>query len=173
MVCIARFSRTSPRAASEKPRADSGTGIALVEGYDISGGAASRLVNLSSHGYVGTGASIAIPGFVVSGNGPRTLLIRGVGPTPANFGVSNVLGDPRITLVNSSQAVVAENDNWGAAPDLAVLTAATSAVHAFGLTAGSTNAAMLVTVPPGLYTVLVSGANNGAGNAIVEIYDVP
>lgn len=149
------------------------TGVALVEVYDVSGGAQSRLINISSRGHVGTGANVAIPGFVVAGNGPRTLLIRGVGPTLGAFGVSNVLADPNITLVGANQAVIAQNDNWGAAADPAAISAAATAVSAFGLGAGSADAAMVVTVPPGLYTVLVSGANNSTGNALVEVYEVP
>ena len=149
------------------------TGIALVEVYDVTGGAGARLINISSRGYVGSGANIAIPGFVVSGTSPRTLLIRGIGPRLANYGVSNVLTDPNITLVGANQTVIAQNDNWGAVADPAALTAAMASVGAFSLTAGSADAAMLVTVPPGMYTVLVAGANNSTGNALVEVYEVP
>lgn len=149
------------------------TGIALVEVYDVSGGAASKLINISSRGYVGSGANVAIPGFVVSGSGSRTLLIRGIGPRLANYGVSNVLADPNITLVGANQTVLAQNDNWGAVADPAALAAAMASVGAFSLTAGSADAAMLVTVPPGMYTVVVAGANNSTGNALVEVYELP
>lgn len=151
----------------------SGTGVALVEIYDVTGGAQARFVNISSRGFVGTGANVAIPGFVVTGSSPRKLLVRGVGPTLGGFGVANTLADPRITLLDANQATIAQNDNWGSVADQAGLVAATSAVSAFALAPGSADAAMVVTVPPGVYTVLVSGANEGTGNALVEIYEVP
>lgn len=153
--------------------ANGGTGIALVEIYDVDAPGGCKLVNISSRGFVGTGSQVAIPGFVVSGSSPRKLLIRGIGPTLGSFGVAGTIADPTIALFDASQAKVAENDNWQSAADQPGLVAATAAVGAFDLNPGSADAAMLVTVQPGAYTVTVSGVSGATGVALVEIYEVP
>jgi hypothetical protein len=150
-----------------------GTGIALAEVYDADSQTACKLINIASRGFVGAGSDAAIPGFVVAGVAPRKLLIRGVGPTLGAFGVGGVIADPRITLFNSSQAKVSENDNWGSG-DAAALTAAATQVGAFALNGGSADAAMIVTLQPGAYTVVVSGANDAmTGVGLVEVYEIP
>jgi hypothetical protein len=152
--------------------ADGGTGVVLAEVYDCETGQPCKLVNISSRGFVGTGDNVAIPGFIVAGNKAKQLLVRGVGPTLGNYGVPGTIVDPKITLYDANQAIVAENDNWTTYADQAALTAASAQVFAFALNAGSKDAAMLVTVPPGTYTAVVSGLNDGTGVALVEVYEV-
>jgi len=110
-----------------------GTGIALVEIYDASGGDTSRLINISSRAYVGTGANIAIPGFVVSGNAPRTLLIRGVGPTLASYGVEQHDRRPAHHARRRQSGHGRPERQLGNQRQSPALTAATSAVYAFQL----------------------------------------
>src|SRR5581483_217248 len=131
-----------------------------------------RTVNLSTRAYVGAGANVLIGGFVVQGPAYKRVLIRGIGPTLTAFGVANALADPVITLY-SGQTVVASNDRWNSAPDVTALRNATTAVGAFQLADSSEDAAMLITVPPGAYTVIVEGKNAGEGVGLLEIYDVP
>ena len=148
------------------------TGIALVEVYEDDNNSA-RLTNLSSRAYVGTGGSVAIPGIVVrGGSAAKKLLVRAVGPGLTAFGVPSVLADPILTITDSTGTVVATNDNWQTAANLADLTAATARVT-FPLAAGSKDAALFVTLPPGGYTVQVSGVANATGNALVEVYELP
>jgi hypothetical protein len=143
-------------------------GTVIVEAYDAGTGNTTRLTNLSARNQVGTGANILIAGFTLTGSGTKTVLIRAVGPGFTRFGVSNTLADPQLALFNSSSEKIAENDTWSSA-----LTSTFSAVGAFGLTASSKDAALLVTLAPGGYTVQVSGANATTGQAIIEIYEVP
>lgn len=152
--------------------ADGGTGVALAEVYDCESGAPTKLVNISSRGYIGIGDNVGIPGFIVEGNKPKKLLVRGVGPTLANWGVPATLSDPKVTLYDANQVVVAENDNWGQYADQTGLVAASNQVSAFALNAGSNDAAMIVTVNPGLYTAIVAGTNNTTGVALVEVYEI-
>jgi hypothetical protein len=152
--------------------ANASTGVALAEVYAI-GTSSSRLINISSRTFVGTGSDVTISGFVVAGDGPRKVLIRGVGPSLGRLGVAGALANPRVALYNSSQAVVAENDDWTAFADQAALTAAMSQAGAFGLDAGSQDAAMLVTLNPGLYSVIASGVNNSTGIGLIEVYQLP
>ena len=151
-----------------------GTGVALVEAYDADGASSgSRFTNLSARSVAGTGAQTLIAGFVLSGNVPKTLLIRGVGPGLTQFNVAGVLASPRLelhTTINNQDTVVASNAGWAGA---ASLTAAFGAVGAFGLPAGSADAALLVNLTPGSYTAQVTGANGGTGVALIEIYEVP
>ena len=150
--------------------ADGGSGVALAEAYETESGG-NRFANLSTRAFVGTGAAVAIPGLVVTGPSARTFLIRGVGPGLADFGVTGTLARPSLVLMRGAAPVQA-NDGWETAPDPAALAAAAQKVAAFPLRAGSADAAMLVTLEPAAYTVLISGADGGTGNCLVEIYEV-
>ena len=142
-------------------------GTVLVEGYDAGTGDTPRFTNLSARNKVGTGANILIAGFTLDGEGARNLLIRAVGPKLSEFGVTGVLTDPKLEIYSGSTKI-AENDNWSA-----TLAATSASVGAFALTAGSKDAAITVSLPKGGYTVQVSGADGGVGEAIVEIYELP
>ncbi len=135
-------------------------------------GGPSSLINLSTRAFVGTGADLLIPGFVINGVAPKTILVRAVGPTLAALGVTGVLADPRVSILQGS-TTLATNDDWEANPDLAAVVAATSQVGAFALQARSKDAALIVTLRPGAYTAQVSGAANTTGVALVEVYEVP
>lgn len=151
--------------------ATGGSGIALAEIYDRDPAVVTgRLVNLSVLGSVGTGAQTLVPGFVIAGNTSKLLLIRAVGPGLAPFGVTGVLADPRLTVVaQGATAPVVANDDWA---DDATLAAAFAAAGAFPLLPDSRDAAVLVRLTPGAYTVTVSGAGESTGRALVEIYDL-
>ena len=132
----------------------------------------SRLLNLSTRAAVTAGGN-PIAGFVVNGARPKAMLIRGVGPSLAAFGVTGAVSNPALTVFNAAGAVVAANDTWGSAPNLADLTAATARAGAFALTTGSEDAALLLTLDPGAYTVQLSGTAGATGTGLIEIYEVP
>lgn len=150
------------------------TGVALVELYDCGavGEGTSRLGNFSARAAAGAGDRIVIAGFVVDGNGAKTLLIRAVGPTLSQFGVGDRLADPLLRLFEGPREILA-NDDWTAASDPVALAAAAQQVFAFALEGGSADAAMLVVLMPGTYTAQASGAGGATGNVLVEIYEVP
>jgi uncharacterized protein (DUF1800 family) len=151
-------------------------GVALVEVYEVTGGA-TRLINLSTRAQVGTGGNILIPGITVApGTGSRRLLLRAVGPTLGAFGVPGTIVDPKLELYSGANKI-AENDNWGtpvgsSAADAATLSAAFAANGAFALGAGSKDAALLINLAAGSYTLQVSGVGNTTGVALVEVYDL-
>jgi len=149
---------------------DGGSGVALLELYEVELTPLEdcRLINLSSRGYVGTGDSVMIGGFVIQGETTMDLLIRGVGPGLSDQGISDPLADPYLTLFSGSE-VVAENDNW----DDEIASEKSSAfvdAGAFPLVAGSKDAAMIVTLSQGLYTVVLDGASGETGIGLFEIY---
>jgi hypothetical protein len=144
----------------------------LAEAYDAtvaSTAASTRLTNCSGRGQVTNGAGSLIAGFVIGGGAPETVLIRGVGPTLASFSVPNALADPSIQVFNSNGMVVAQNDNWGTDPNAA---AAAARVGAFALPGNSLDAALVVNLAPGAYTVTVAGNNGATGAALAEVYQV-
>ncbi len=154
---------------------DGATGTAIAEIYDASTGfsaAEARLVNVSARGEVGGTNGPLIAGFVVAGPTAKTVLVRGIGPTLAGFGVRGALGDPQLTVFRGS-ALVATNDNWHDAPNAVSMPDAAARVGAFRLGTTALDAALLLTLPPGPYTAQVTGVGGGQGSALVEVYDVP
>jgi CubicO group peptidase (beta-lactamase class C family) len=133
----------------------------------------SKLINTSTRGQVGADGVGLIAGFVVDGGVPIQALVRAVGPTLTAFGVSGALADPTLTVYDNRGRVIADNDNWGSRGDSAAIANAASQVGAFGLRAGSSDSALLVTLPPGTYTVRATGAGGATGTALIEIYGVP
>jgi hypothetical protein len=135
--------------------------------YRVSPDAETPLINISTRGYVGTGADLMIAGFVVQGESPVTVVVTGKGPSLSDYGVRNLLENPTLTLVRQSdQVVIATNDDWQQSPDAAQIAAA-------GFAPSSRfESAVLVTLPPGAYTALLSGANGGTGVGLVEVYRV-
>lgn len=149
-------------------------GIALAEIYDdqLAAAPTDRLINISSRADVGTGADTLIDGFVIAGSNAETVLLRAVGPTLANFSLTGVLSSPVLTLYNSSDAVIATNSGWNGDATLATVFSRVGAFSLPGNPSPSADAAMLITLPPGLYTVQVSGANATTGIALAEVYEV-
>ncbi len=126
------------------------------------------LRNLSTRGQVGTGANILIAGFVLKGSTAKQVLVRGIGPSLAGFGVSGSLSDPELQIF-SGNTRLAGNDNWGGDAQVAM---ASARVGAFPLAAGARDAVLLVTLEPGAYTVQISGVGGATGVSLLELYDV-
>jgi hypothetical protein len=151
------------------------TGVALAEVYDATptdpGAAApQRLVNISSRAQVGTGSGVLIAGFVVGGSTSKTVLIRASGPALVPFGVTGVLADPQLQLEGSG-GLLATNNGWGGDPTIA---ATAASVGAFSWSNPSSHdSALLLTLAPGAYTAVVSGASGDTGIGLIEVYVVP
>jgi hypothetical protein len=130
-----------------------------------------RLVNISSRARVGTGDAVAIAGFVISGQVSKPVLIRAVGPTlgAAPFNVGGVLAAPRLELFRGSASLAV---NSGISASRAAIDAAGQQAGAFALGTSGADAAILTTLAPGNYTAVVSGVNNTAGVALIEVYDL-
>jgi hypothetical protein len=140
------------------------TGVGLVEVYDFDDSVDSKLSNVSTRGFVGTGNDVMIGGFIAAGgNGRAEVVIRALGPSLAQFGISNFLADPTVAIYNSNGAVVSSNDNWK--------TSQQAAIQGTGLApANDFESAVLLTLPVGNYTAVVRGKNSSTGVALVEVY---
>ncbi|HRE84250.1 MAG TPA: hypothetical protein PLN52_24615, partial [Opitutaceae bacterium] len=134
-------------------------------------GQSSQFSNLSVRGRAGFGNDTLIAGFVIESTA-KQVLVRGVGPQLTEFDVAGVLADPKISVYDSAGRLVAENDNWssGSANETAQIVATAAKAGAFPLNAGSKDAALLRTLPPGAYTVHVSGVGGTSGVAMAEVY---
>jgi hypothetical protein len=137
--------------------------------------APATLANLSCRTYVGPNSPSAIIGFVVTGQAGSSVdvLLRAVGPTLAQFGVSGVLSQPVLTLFDSTGTLMATNTGWSANPWAYQISNAATLAGAFALPQRSSDSAILATLSPGSYTAVVSGLNGTAGNVLIEAYSVP
>ena len=143
------------------------SGVALVEVYDLNQSAASKLANISTRAFVSTGDDIVIAGFILgNGNGDDRIVVRGLGPSLSAAGVPNVLANPTLELHDANGMLLIANNDWQDDPiQAAELTAAGLAPS------NNLESAIAATLPPGLYTALLAGLNNGTGNGLVEVYD--
>jgi hypothetical protein len=142
---------------------DNGTGVGLVEVYDLNTDNGSELVNISTRGFVSTGENVMIGGVIISGNERSRLIIRAIGPSLGAFGVPNPLDDPFLEVHDGNGETILENDNW---PDehQPIL------VNTGLAPTDDRESAIYTLVPPGNYTAIVKGANGGTGNGLVEVY---
>jgi ELWxxDGT repeat protein len=146
--------------------ANEGTGVSVLGIYEVDQ-PGIPLLNISARGPVASGEQAMIGGFVIQGTNPQTVAVVATGPSLSLYGIANPLGNPVLTIVRQSdQAVVATNDNWMTATNAVELDAKGFAPP------HPDEAAILVTLPPGAYTAIVSGANGSAGIGVVGVYRV-
>lgn len=130
-----------------------------------------RVVNISTRGNIAPGSEPLIGGFVIEDH-PCRVLVRGIGPTLGGFNVPAPLADPAIKLFRQSSGIATNND-WAQQNNVSEIEAVTAAVGAFPLTRSSKDAALLVELPPGVYTAHLSSADGTGGTALLEIYKLP
>jgi DNA-binding beta-propeller fold protein YncE len=135
--------------------------------------ATQRLSSISTRARVGLGDSVVIAGFIITGQESKSVLIRAVGPTLANFAVSGTVAAPKLDLYRiGTSAPIATNTGWTTSGNTAAITAAAARSGAFALGANSADSAILTTLAPGTYTAMMSSANNTPGIGLVEVYDL-
>ena len=144
-----------------------GTGIGVVEAYDLDQAANSKLANIATRGFVDTDNNVMIGGLILGPNGAGStkVVVRAIGPTLANFQINGALQDPTLDLVNSSGVVVRANNDWKLSQR--------AEIEALGLQPGDDRESALVeTLAPGNYTAIVRGNGNTTGVGLVEVYNV-
>jgi hypothetical protein len=141
------------------------TGIGVVELYDLDSTADSLLANISSRGLVKAGNGVMIGGFIIGGgNASSRVILRAIGPSLSQLGVTNPLADPTLELRDANAALLASNDNWKDDPQAAEIA---------GLGVAPQNdleSALIATLPPGSSTGIVAGKQGAIGVALVEVY---
>jgi len=144
-----------------------GTGIGLVEVYDLDNAAISTLGNTSTRGFVQTGDNVMISGFILgAGEGPMDqIIVRALGPSLEPAAITDPLADPSLELHDGDGALLASNDNWRDTQE--------PEIEATGLApTDDREAAILQALPAGLYTAIVRGVDQTSGVALVEVYDL-
>ncbi|MCH6255976.1 carbohydrate-binding protein [Puniceicoccaceae bacterium K14] len=131
-------------------------------------------INISTRGYVLDGDKVMIAGFVVEGTDSMDVLIQGVGPEldPDSSLSEPIIEDPKITVYDADGNVVVENDNWES-ESATVISDASALVGAYTLDSGSMSAAIVTTLMPGAYTVILNSVAQAGGVALVEVYSLP
>lgn len=139
-----------------------GTGIGMVEVYDLAQTLDSRPANISTRGFVQTGDNVLIGGLIVLGQNPLRIIVRATGPS---LPVPQPLGDPTLSLHDGNGVQIASNDNWRSDQEADII--------ATGLPPSSNLEAAIVTTLPangGFYTAIVRGNNGASGIGVVEVY---
>lgn len=142
-----------------------GAGTGLIELYDLENSTGSRLADISTRGFVGSGDNAMIAGFIAGGGdgGGAAVLVRGLGPTLSNFGVAGALQDPMLELRDPNGTLVGSNDDWRATQ--------AAEIQATGIPPNNdSEAAILAKLAPGPYTAIIRGKNASTGVATVEVY---
>ncbi len=144
---------------------DNGTGVGLIETYDLDQDAPSSLGNISARGFVGTGENVMIGGFIAgpTNGGSAKVLVRAIGPS---LPLSGALADPTLELHDGNGMVIGSNDNWRDTQQSEIQATGIPPMNDF-------ESALLKTLAPGAYTVIVRGKNNSTGIGLVEVYAVP
>ncbi len=143
----------------------SGTG--LVEVYDLGLAGSSTLANISTRGLIGTGDNVMIGGLIVAGNSGQTakVIVRAIGPSLSDFGVSGTLQDPTLELHDSNGGLIGSNDNWRSDHETEII--ATSLPPS-----RNAESAIISILAPGSYTAIVRGVNASTGVGLVEVYNL-
>lgn len=143
-----------------------GIGVGLVEAYDLNAATSAQLTNISTRGFVDSGDNAMIGGFIVgSGSISATVLIRGIGPSLANFGVPDPLADPTLELHDNNGAKIGSNDDWRQTQE--------KDIEATGLApSDDRESAILDSFVQGAYTAIVRGKSGAVGVALVEAYQL-
>jgi spore coat protein A len=147
-----------------------GTGVGIVEVYDLAPTSGSFLTNMSTRGFVQTGEDVMIAGFIVITQ-PTRVVIRAAGPSLSQFGVPDLLSNPQLEL-HDATSTIARNDDWQVTQLGGIITSDQVAEIQKSQLAPShaAESAIIATLQPGSYTAVLRGANNTTGNALVEVY---
>jgi hypothetical protein len=138
-------------------------GTALLEIYDLDRGLGSSIANISARGSAMTGDNVMIGGFIAVGPSTMKLIVRAIGPSLVNHGITNPLHDPTLELHNGNGTLIGFNDNWKDSQQ--------AEIQATGLApSDDAESAVVQTVAPGNYTVIVRGKNDTTGVALAEVY---
>jgi hypothetical protein len=125
----------------------------------------SAMGNLSTRGVVEGGNKVVIGGLIISGNAPKQVMIRGIGPSLAAKNVPSPLPDPTLKLFDSQAHLVASNDNWQDTQSAEIASTQLAPTD-------PKESAILITLQPGAYTAILDDAAGATGIGLVETYDM-
>lgn len=127
---------------------------------------ATRLLNISTRGRVGTGEDAMIAGFTTVGGAPTRMIIRGLGPSLGALGINSPLPNPFLSIRNGNGQEIASNDNWRSNQESDINQSQLAPSH-------DLESAYIGTFAPGAYTAIVRDLNDASGIGVVEVYKLP
>ena len=140
-----------------------GTGIGLIEAYNLDADTGSEMLNISTRGRVEQGDQVMIGGFILGGSAYSEVVARGIGPSLAAAGVAGALQDPLLELRDPQGNLLIGNDNWRTQQGEELIATKLAPVD-------EREAAVLATLAPGGYTVVIRGASATSGVGMVEVF---
>jgi hypothetical protein len=142
-------------------------GVGLIEVYDLNQAADATLANISTRGFVDAGDSAMIGGFIAGGDasGQARVVVRGIGPSLEDFGVSNTLLDPTLELHNGQGTIIQSNDDWQESQQTEITQTGLAPTR-------DSESGLVVTIGPGNYTAILRGKNDSTGVGVVEVYNL-
>jgi hypothetical protein len=151
-----------------------GTGVGVVEVYDVTQGVNSQLANISSRGFVETNDNVMIGGLIIGGgsaSGNARVLVRAIGPSLTNLGIQGALADPTLELHDANGATTATNDNWKINDQ--TQQSQEAELRATGNPpSNDLESAIVATLCAGPHTAIVRGKNSSVGVGLVEVYNL-
>lgn len=142
-----------------------GSGVALVEVYDLASKTASKLANISTRGKIEAGDNVMIGGFILGGDQTTTVVVRAIGPSLTNFGVGAALSDPMLGVHDGNGALLAQDDDWRQYQEQPLIDSGLAPTD-------DRESAMLLSLQPGAYTAIVRGKDSASGVGLVEVYNL-
>jgi hypothetical protein len=139
-------------------------GVGLFELYDLQS-SSSSVANISTRAKVGSGDSVLVGGFICGGAEPTNVVVRGIGPSLAPFGISDSLNDPMLEVHDGNGVLLAQNDDWRMSQEQQLIQIGLAPTD-------DRESAILLSVQPGAYTAIVRGKNNSTGVGLVEVYNL-
>jgi hypothetical protein len=133
--------------------------------FDTGAPALAQLLNISTRMRVETGENVLIGGFIIAGTQDKKVIVRALGPSLTSSGLTNTLADPVIELYGPNNVLIASNDNWKDTQQTEITNSGVAPTN-------DSESAIVATLPPDGYTVIVRGKNGTTGTAIVEAYDL-
>ncbi len=148
--------------------ANNTTGVALLEIYDLDRGLGPTVLNTSTRGWAGSGDDVLIGGVIVGQQNSTTnlrVVVRAIGPSLTAYGIADPLQDPTLAVYDGNGNRIAANDNWKDTQETELTARRMQPSY-------DTESALVRTLPPGNYTIIVSGKNDASGVGLVEVYAV-
>ena len=139
---------------------NNGTGVGVVEAYDLDRTVNSKLANISTRGFVQTGDNVLIGGLIVLGQNPLRIIVRAIGPS---LSITGKLADPTLELRDANGALIRANDNWRSDQQAEIIATGIPPTNDLEST-------IVQNLAPGSYTAIVRGVNGTTGIALVEVY---
>jgi hypothetical protein len=142
--------------------ASNSPGVALLEFYDLEP-SNSQLINLSTRGSVQTQDQVMIGGFIINGQEPASFVVRAIGPSLTQAGISDALTDPTLELYDAEGSLIFQNDDWRSDQQQQIIDSSLAPTD-------DRESAIYASLAPGLYSAIIRGSGNSSGTALFEVY---